>query len=657
MAAPIATKLVLNTKNFTKGINAASKGLGVFKGAIGGALGLITKLGLAFTAAGVAIAAIIARQAQFIDRLGKVSDVIGVNIETLQKFRFAAEQSGISIDQADVALRRFARRLGEAQKGTGELAPALKRLGIETRNADGTIKSAEQVLLEFADGIANTENESQRLALAFKAFDSEGAELVKTLANGSEGLREFFQEAVDLGFILDRETVQGVEDFNDEVNKLQTLIGGLVNRLVAELAPALKEVTEQFIEFIKSFKDEQGSFESLGKFLKDEFLQGLATVIQIFEKITNILIAVTNAIIGLARALGVSGLPELSEDAKKAAEQLQALKEATESPLGFTAIDTENIIDNLADLGYEVEDFKKRFEELGILGKAFGTGEEYEKLRRDILAFIDTIIADLETKTATFAQVDFSPLVDILLGNTEAGKKKAAETAEDIIEEVTVIGKKLKPSFLDRILDALFPVDLVDKFFQTYEDEAATTAEKVKAFFVLVGEAIEQALPNLRDKFAQSGIGDFVTTLEDGLVKAGQMLEDSLASAIATGKADFTALGDHIKQVLAKAIVQKFITGPIMGLFGLANGGPARAGQPYIVGEEGPELFVPKQSGTVIPNDETMAMAGGAGMGMGSTQVTYNINALDSRSWKQMLAQDPEYMFNLTQAGARRVPG
>ena len=139
MAAPIATRLVLNTKSFTKGLNTATKGLGVLKGAVGGALGIITKLGLAFTAAGVAIAAIIARQAQFIDRLGKVSDVIGVNIQTLQKFRFAAEQSGISIEQADVALRRFARRLGEAQKGTGELNPALKRLGIETRNADGTI--------------------------------------------------------------------------------------------------------------------------------------------------------------------------------------------------------------------------------------------------------------------------------------------------------------------------------------------------------------------------------------------------------------------------------------------------------------------------------------------------------------------------------------
>ena len=33
-----------------------------------------------------------------------------------------------------------------------------------------------------------------------------------------------------------------------------------------------------------------------------------------------------------------------------------------------------------------------------------------------------------------------------------------------------------------------------------------------------------------------------------------------------------------------------------------AAGGPVQAGQPYIVGEVGPELFVPSQSGAIVPN-------------------------------------------------------
>jgi phage-related minor tail protein len=34
-----------------------------------------------------------------------------------------------------------------------------------------------------------------------------------------------------------------------------------------------------------------------------------------------------------------------------------------------------------------------------------------------------------------------------------------------------------------------------------------------------------------------------------------------------------------------------------------ANGGPVSANQPYIVGERGPELFVPSRSGSIVPND------------------------------------------------------
>lgn len=38
-------------------------------------------------------------------------------------------------------------------------------------------------------------------------------------------------------------------------------------------------------------------------------------------------------------------------------------------------------------------------------------------------------------------------------------------------------------------------------------------------------------------------------------------------------------------------------------LDGRARGGPVTAGHPYIVGEQGPELFLPRMSGTIVPND------------------------------------------------------
>lgn len=46
---------------------------------------------------------------------------------------------------------------------------------------------------------------------------------------------------------------------------------------------------------------------------------------------------------------------------------------------------------------------------------------------------------------------------------------------------------------------------------------------------------------------------------------------------------------------------------------GRADGGPVVQNRPYVVGEEGPELFVPGQNGTIMPNGTKMGVAGGGG--------------------------------------------
>ena len=55
-----------------------------------------------------------------------------------------------------------------------------------------------------------------------------------------------------------------------------------------------------------------------------------------------------------------------------------------------------------------------------------------------------------------------------------------------------------------------------------------------------------------------------------------------------------------------------------------ANGGPVGMRNPYIVGERGPELFVPNQSGNIIPNHDL------AGIGGGSTNIVVNVDASGS---------------------------
>jgi phage-related minor tail protein len=86
--------------------------------------------------------------------------------------------------------------------------------------------------------------------------------------------------------------------------------------------------------------------------------------------------------------------------------------------------------------------------------------------------------------------------------------------------------------------------------------------------------------------------------------------------------------GDIIKE-LYRVFVVKQITGfisnaitsafPSLGATPMkAIGGPVQRGNPYVVGERGPELFVPSRSGSIVSNDN---MSGGGGV-----TVVQNIN-------------------------------
>jgi phage-related minor tail protein len=108
--------------------------------------------------------------------------------------------------------------------------------------------------------------------------------------------------------------------------------------------------------------------------------------------------------------------------------------------------------------------------------------------------------------------------------------------------------------------------------------------------------------------------------LAAGAERAGRMIEDALIRAVRTGKLGFedlkrialsamqeiaaAAIRNGIGAVLAGGGKTGGIGGLVAGLLGLpgrATGGPVAPGRAYLVGERGPELFVPTASGKVEP--------------------------------------------------------
>ena len=124
--------------------------------------------------------------------------------------------------------------------------------------------------------------------------------------------------------------------------------------------------------------------------------------------------------------------------------------------------------------------------------------------------------------------------------------------------------------------------------------------------------------------------------LADGFERAGGSIERALTRAAATGKIGFEDLRKVALSVLgdiaASALKTQFgglggggslisslasAVGSLFGAPGRATGGTVSGGRPYLVGERGPELFVPAAAGRV----ET------GGAGRGAVNVTINLSA------------------------------
>lgn len=118
----------------------------------------------------------------------------------------------------------------------------------------------------------------------------------------------------------------------------------------------------------------------------------------------------------------------------------------------------------------------------------------------------------------------------------------------------------------------------------------------------------------------------FDGTVLDGFDRAGKVLERGLLGAIQRGSLGFDDLRRIALSVVNDIAAQAMrvlmgalgggegaggsvlnlggMLSPILGLPGRATGGPVAPGRGYVVGERGPELFVPTSAGRVLPHGE-----------------------------------------------------
>ena len=544
----IVIDAVNKTQRAMLAVQAGLKKITSFAGGVVNAFKQITKVIAGIT---VAISAIVFKSVSFLDTLGKTASKLGVNAEFLQKFRFAGEQTGVAVTALDMGLQRFIRRVAEAQKGMGEARGALKELGIDLVDQNGNFKDMESVLFEVADGIQETTSSAEQVRLAFKFFDSEGVALVNTLKNGSAGLKDFYNEADQLGFIISNRVINNAEKMADSFNIVKKQISALAINIIAPFLPVLTDFSKKLSDIFVSLNLKEGGFEEFGKKIAIGFLESIKSIIKGIASVVESISTMVNDIGNSFKELSLSILKS------------------------FDVV-------------------------LKIMGK--------EGLEKEIASV---------TKSIGKANLD--------LANSISG---STSKIDEVIERIRNLNIEL-------------------------EDSSKNSKEAVVSNMEEFRDGFQKALTNAGESVSEfNKLGTQVaTTFETGLTDAFMNISNGAMT-----------LKNTIDSVL-KMIVREFIKVKIVTPFldslgigaplststeiqGLAKGGAVSAGRPYIVGEQGAELFVPNQSGTIVPNNQ---LAGGA-----NVNVTYNIQAFDSRDTLDAITAHAPTIANIVEESFRR---
>lgn len=207
-----------------------------------------------------------------------------------------------------------------------------------------------------------------------------------------------------------------------------------------------------------------------------------------------------------------------------------------------------------------------------------------------------------------------------------------------------------------------------DKEIDGYRRQAAEAIARSNAVYDAGETKRKDPYFNMRESLRQYGeeANNVGQQVGQAMQNAFRGAEDALVTFAMTGKISFGGLAKSIMADLARIEAKNLIAaltgsgnggGGLVGgmgaalgkLLGFADGGDPPVGQASWVGERGPEIFVPKSSGTIIPNH--MLQGGGQSSPNITVQNTYHI---DSRTDQSTIVQMLERTKAQTKAEIQR---
>lgn len=219
------------------------------------------------------------------DDLNTLAKQTGVSTEELQKFTYASDLVDVSVDAMTGALTKLTSKMGNDSEVFAEL-------GISIRDMNGELKDSEEVFYSSLEALSRIQNETERDAMAMKLFGKSANELAGIIDDGGASLKAFGDEAENLGIIIDQDTLDALNEVNDQIDRLKGQLKGELAVAGAKAMEALMPVFEDFVGILKTALEWIGNLSVT----QIKLFAGLATGVALISPVAGAISGISKAV-------------------------------------------------------------------------------------------------------------------------------------------------------------------------------------------------------------------------------------------------------------------------------------------------------------------------------------------------------------------------
>lgn len=206
-------------------------------------------VGKAMLDLGKAVFEIGQNSAKYADDVMVLATQFGLSTDTIQEFQYMAELTDTSLETITGSMSKLTKNMQNAKKGTGDTAQAFEALGVSITDDNGQLRDSEDVFNDVINALGQMDNQTQADAYAMQIFGKSAMELNPLIAAGSDAIAEYAEEAHQMGYVLDEETLTALGDLDDSMQRSQRAIEAVKNQVGTALAPVIADITEAFAEW------------------------------------------------------------------------------------------------------------------------------------------------------------------------------------------------------------------------------------------------------------------------------------------------------------------------------------------------------------------------------------------------------------------------